>query len=77
MNFVIVPAILLDSVGSFVSSEDLQTHLKKHLLKTTCSDIAGLVINTIAADHMLAATEESSLTPEVESSVDSALLFQI
>jgi len=49
----------------FVLLDDVQVHLSRHLLRTVCTDIANLAVNMLAADHMLAVTDETTLTPEV------------
>ncbi|XP_032239292.2 E3 UFM1-protein ligase 1 homolog [Nematostella vectensis] len=44
--------------------EDVQVHLSRHLLRTVCTDITNLMVNMLAADHMLAVTDETTITPE-------------
>ncbi|XP_064606518.1 E3 UFM1-protein ligase 1-like [Liolophura sinensis] len=48
-------------------SEDTQSQLIKHLLRTVCSDITNLGLSALATDNMLSVTDENSLTPEARS----------
>ncbi|KAK3742853.1 hypothetical protein QZH41_015373, partial [Actinostola sp. cb2023] len=50
--------------GIQLFDDDVQVHLSRHLLRTVCTDIANLAVNMLAADHMLAVTDETTLTPE-------------
>ena len=51
-------------VNIFISDET-QTNLVRHLLRTVCTDITNIVLNSIATDHMLSIADESQFTNEV------------
>ncbi|OWF52506.1 E3 UFM1-protein ligase 1-like [Mizuhopecten yessoensis] len=50
-----------------------QTPLIKHLLKTICSDIANMAINSFANDHMVSLPEETEITAEVRAKLISKM----
>ncbi|XP_033740513.1 E3 UFM1-protein ligase 1-like [Pecten maximus] len=50
--------------GIILFQDEGQAQLIKHLLKTLCSDIANMVINSFATDHMVSVLEETEITPD-------------
>ncbi|KAL4233241.1 E3 UFM1-protein ligase 1 [Mactra antiquata] len=50
--------------GLKLFEDDTETVLTRHLLRTVCSDITNLVLNAIAADHMVSVEDEAQLTIE-------------
>ncbi|XP_060085103.1 E3 UFM1-protein ligase 1-like [Ylistrum balloti] len=59
--------------GIILFQDEGQTQLIKHILKTLCSDIANMVVNTLAIDHMVSVQDESEITPEVRAKIISQL----
>ena len=49
----------------FLNSDDTQVQLHKHILRTVCTDMANLVFNSLATEHMMSTGEESEVTQEV------------
>ncbi|XP_028903049.1 E3 UFM1-protein ligase 1 [Ornithorhynchus anatinus] len=50
-------------------TDDTQTSLSKHLLKTVCTDITNLIFNFLAADLMMAVEDTSAITSEVRKKI--------
>lgn len=50
----------------FVLTDDTQTNLAKHLLKTLCTDITNLVFNFLASESMMTTENYSTITSEVQ-----------
>ncbi|XP_063299652.1 E3 UFM1-protein ligase 1 [Pelobates fuscus] len=46
-------------------SDETQSSLAKHLLKTICTDITNMIFNFLAADFMMAVEDYSTITSEV------------
>lgn len=46
-------------------SDDTQTALTKHLLKTVCTDVTNLIFNFLASDLMMAVDDPTAITSEV------------
>lgn len=46
-------------------SDDTQTALTKHLLKTICTDVTNLIFNFLASDLMMAVDDPAAITSEV------------
>ncbi|ELU03598.1 hypothetical protein CAPTEDRAFT_148455 [Capitella teleta] len=45
--------------------DEAQVALSKHLLHTVCSDIANLMLNSVAMDNMISVQDESSITAAI------------
>ncbi|KAL3882424.1 hypothetical protein ACJMK2_028766 [Sinanodonta woodiana] len=56
-------AILFEK-GMKLFSEEVQLQLGRHLLRTVCTDIVNLVLNSVATEHMLSVAEEAQISPE-------------
>ncbi|XP_069138905.1 E3 UFM1-protein ligase 1-like [Argopecten irradians] len=59
--------------GIILFQDEGQTQLIKHILKTLCSDIANMVINSFATEHMVSVQEETEITPEVRAKLISKM----
>lgn len=51
----------------FFLTDETQTNLAKHLLKTVCTDITNLIFNFLASDSMMTTENYSTITSEVQS----------
>ncbi|KAF6116849.1 UFM1 specific ligase 1 [Phyllostomus discolor] len=54
-------------------SDDTQTALTKHLLKTVCTDVTNLIFNFLASDLMMAVDDPAAITSEVRKKILSKL----
>ncbi|KAL8186278.1 UNVERIFIED_CONTAM: E3 UFM1-protein ligase 1 [Gekko kuhli] len=54
-------------------TDETQTHIAKHMLKTVCTDITNLIFNFLAADVMMAAEDYTVLTSEMRKKILSTL----
>ncbi|XP_064026398.1 E3 UFM1-protein ligase 1 isoform X2 [Pogoniulus pusillus] len=50
-------------------TDETQTNLAKHLLKTVCTDITNLIFNFLASDSMMTTEDYSAITSEVRSKI--------
>jgi len=50
-------------------TDETQTNLAKHLLKTVCTDITNLIFNFLASDSMMTTENYSTITSEVHITV--------
>ncbi|XP_074043293.1 E3 UFM1-protein ligase 1 [Macrotis lagotis] len=61
--------IRLFEKGTKFFTDDAQTNLAKHLLKTVCTDITNLIFNFLAADLMMAVEDPTTITSEVRKKI--------
>ncbi|XP_001367653.1 E3 UFM1-protein ligase 1 isoform X3 [Monodelphis domestica] len=61
--------IRLFEKGTKFFTDDAQTNLAKHLLKTVCTDITNLIFNFLAADLMMAVEDPTTLTSEIRKKI--------
>ncbi|XP_030054943.1 E3 UFM1-protein ligase 1 [Microcaecilia unicolor] len=57
--------IRLFEKGAKLFTDDIQSHLARHMLRTVCTDITNLIFNFLAADSMLATEDYTTITSEV------------
>ncbi|XP_053314786.1 E3 UFM1-protein ligase 1 [Spea bombifrons] len=57
--------IRLFEKGIKLFSDETQSNLAKHLLKTVCTDITNVIFNFLAADFMMAVEDYTAITSEV------------
>ncbi|XP_055459240.1 E3 UFM1-protein ligase 1 [Psammomys obesus] len=65
--------IRLFEKGMKYFSDDTQTALTKHLLKTVCTDITNLMFNFLASDLMMAVEDPAAITSEIRKKILSKL----
>ncbi|NWX85903.1 UFL1 ligase, partial [Nothoprocta pentlandii] len=65
--------IRLFEKGTKHFTDETQTNLVKHLLKTVCTDIANLIFNFLASDSMMTTENSYSITSEVRTKILSKL----
>ncbi|XP_025894948.1 E3 UFM1-protein ligase 1 [Nothoprocta perdicaria] len=65
--------IRLFEKGTKHFTDETQTNLVKHLLKTVCTDITNLIFNFLASDSMMTTENSSSITSEVRAKILSKL----
>lgn len=65
--------IRLFEKGMKFFTDDTQTALTKHLLKTVCTDVTNLIFNFLASDLMMAVDDPSAITSEVRKKILSKL----
>lgn len=56
---------------------ETQTQLAKHLLKTVCTDITNIVVNSFGTEYILSVGDESQLTSEGRVKIISALPSEV
>ncbi|XP_068016508.1 E3 UFM1-protein ligase 1 isoform X3 [Melanerpes formicivorus] len=61
--------IRLFEKGAKHFTDETQTNLAKHLLKTVCTDITNLIFNFLASDSMMTTENYSTITSEVRSRI--------
>ncbi|CAM2111984.1 E3 UFM1-protein ligase 1 [Caretta caretta] len=61
--------IRLFEKGTKHFTDETQTNLAKHMLKTICTDITNLIFNFLAADVMMAAEDRTAITSEVRKKI--------
>ncbi|NXX43933.1 UFL1 ligase, partial [Tricholaema leucomelas] len=61
--------IRLFEKGAKHFTDETQTNLAKHLLKTVCTDITNLIFNFLASDSMMTTEDYSAITSEVRSKI--------
>ncbi|XP_044530150.1 E3 UFM1-protein ligase 1 [Gracilinanus agilis] len=61
--------IRLFEKGTKFFTDDAQTNLAKHLLKTVCTDITNLIFNFLAADLMMAVEDPTTITSEIRKKI--------
>ncbi|EMP42445.1 E3 UFM1-protein ligase 1, partial [Chelonia mydas] len=61
--------IRLFEKGTKHFTDETQTNLAKHMLKTVCTDITNLIFNFLAADVMMAAEDCTAITSEVRKKI--------
>ncbi|OXB83152.1 UNVERIFIED_CONTAM: hypothetical protein H355_014408, partial [Colinus virginianus] len=54
-------------------TDETQSNLAKHLLKTVCTDITNLIFNFLASDSMMTTEDYSAITSEVRTKILSKL----
>ncbi|XP_077160006.1 E3 UFM1-protein ligase 1 isoform X2 [Paroedura picta] len=54
-------------------TDETQTNIAKHMLKTVCTDITNLIFNFLAADVMMAAEDYTAITSEMRKKILSTL----
>ncbi|XP_060093344.1 E3 UFM1-protein ligase 1 [Heteronotia binoei] len=54
-------------------TDETQTNIAKHMLKTVCTDIANMIFNFLAADVMMAAEDYTGITSEMRKKILSTL----
>ncbi|KAM4772730.1 E3 UFM1-protein ligase 1 [Rhinophrynus dorsalis] len=65
--------IRLFEKGVKLFTDETQSNLAKHLLKTVCTDITNLIFNFLAADFMMAVEDYTAITSEVRKKMLSKL----
>ncbi|KAK1338169.1 hypothetical protein QTO34_001282 [Cnephaeus nilssonii] len=65
--------IRLFEKGMKFFTDDTQTALTKHLLKTVCTDVTNLIFNFLASDLMMAVDDPAAITSEVRKKILSKL----
>ncbi|XP_054992835.1 E3 UFM1-protein ligase 1 isoform X2 [Sorex araneus] len=65
--------IRLFEKGMKFFTDDTQTALTKHLLKTVCTDITNLIFNFLASDLMMAVDDSTTITSEIRKKILSKL----
>ncbi|XP_075780019.1 E3 UFM1-protein ligase 1 isoform X1 [Pelodiscus sinensis] len=61
--------IRLFEKGTKHFTDETQTNLAKHMLKTICTDITNLIFNSLAADLMMATEDCTAITSEVRKKI--------
>ncbi|NXX14603.1 UFL1 ligase, partial [Podargus strigoides] len=61
--------IRLFEKGTKNFTDETQTNLAKHLLKTVCTDITNLIFNFLASDSMMTTENYSTITSEVRTKI--------
>uniref|UniRef100_A0A8B9Q6V7 E3 UFM1-protein ligase 1 n=1 Tax=Apteryx owenii TaxID=8824 RepID=A0A8B9Q6V7_APTOW len=61
--------IRLFEKGTKHFTDETQTNLAKHLLRTVCTDITNLVFNFLASDSMMTTENSSAITSEVRTKI--------
>uniref|UniRef100_A0A8C0EB28 E3 UFM1-protein ligase 1 n=1 Tax=Bubo bubo TaxID=30461 RepID=A0A8C0EB28_BUBBB len=61
--------IRLFEKGTKHFTDETQTNLAKHLLKTVCTDITNLIFNFLASDSMMTTENYSTITSEVRTKI--------
>ncbi|NXW30711.1 UFL1 ligase, partial [Phaetusa simplex] len=61
--------IRLFEKGTKHFTDETQTNLAKHLLKTVCTDITNLIFNFLASDSMMTTENYSTITNEVRTKI--------
>ncbi|XP_019393318.1 PREDICTED: E3 UFM1-protein ligase 1 [Crocodylus porosus] len=61
--------IRLFEKGAKHFTDETQTNLAKHLLKTVCTDITNLIFNFLAAELMMATDDHTAITSEVRKKI--------
>ncbi|NXC41676.1 UFL1 ligase, partial [Penelope pileata] len=61
--------IRLFEKGTKYFTDETQTNLAKHLLKTVCTDITNLIFNFLASDSMMTVENYSAITSEVRTKI--------
>ncbi|NXA45374.1 UFL1 ligase, partial [Nothocercus julius] len=61
--------IRLFEKGTKHFTDETQTNLVKHLLKTVCTDITNLIFNFLASDSMMTTENSSAITSEVRTKI--------
>ncbi|NWS56846.1 UFL1 ligase, partial [Chunga burmeisteri] len=61
--------IRLFEKGTKHFTDETQTNLAKHLLKTVCTDITNLIFNFLASDSMMKTENYSTITSEVRTKI--------
>lgn len=61
--------IRLFEKGTKYFTDETQTNLAKHLLKTVCTDITNLIFNFLASDSMMTTENYSTITSEVRTKI--------
>lgn len=49
----------------FDHADETQVHIAKHVLKTLCTDVTNILVNSLAADLMMSVENPSVITNEV------------
>ncbi|OXB59174.1 hypothetical protein ASZ78_009260 [Callipepla squamata] len=62
-----------DEESQATSTDETQSNLAKHLLKTVCTDITNLIFNFLASDSMMTTENYSAVTSEVRTKILSKL----
>lgn len=57
--------IRLFEKGTKFFSDETQTHISKHVLKTLCTDVTNILVNFLAADLLMSVENPSTITNEV------------
>ncbi|XP_005361985.1 E3 UFM1-protein ligase 1 isoform X1 [Microtus ochrogaster] len=65
--------IRLFEKGMKYFTDDTQTALTKHLLKTVCTDITNLIFNFLASDLMMAVEDPAAITSDIRKKILSKL----
>ncbi|KAM7136533.1 E3 UFM1-protein ligase 1 isoform 2-T2 [Molossus nigricans] len=65
--------IRLFEKGMKFFTDDTQTALTRHLLKTICTDVTNLIFNFLASDLMMAVDDPAAITSEVRKKILSKL----
>ncbi|XP_062825115.1 E3 UFM1-protein ligase 1 isoform X2 [Anolis carolinensis] len=65
--------IRLFEKGARHFTDETQTNIAKHMLKTVCTDITNLIFNFLAADLMMAAEDYTAITSEMRKKILSTL----
>ncbi|XP_053566532.1 E3 UFM1-protein ligase 1 [Bombina bombina] len=61
--------IRLFEKGIKLFTDETQSNLAKHLLKTVCTDITNLIFNFLASDFMMAVEDYTTITNEVRKNI--------
>ncbi|KAJ7341763.1 hypothetical protein JRQ81_006757 [Phrynocephalus forsythii] len=65
--------IRLFEKGAKHFTDETQSNIAKHMLKTVCTDITNIIFNYLAADLMMAAEDYTAITAEVRKKILSTL----
>ncbi|KAF7253778.1 E3 UFM1-protein ligase 1 [Varanus komodoensis] len=65
--------IRLFEKGAKHFTDDTQSNIAKHMLKTVCTDITNLIFNFLAADLMMATEDYTTITAEMRKKILSTL----
>ncbi|XP_032999345.1 E3 UFM1-protein ligase 1 [Lacerta agilis] len=65
--------IRLFEKGAKHFTDETQSNIAKHMLKTFCTDITNLIFNCLAADQMMAAEDYTAITTEMRKKILSTL----
>ncbi|CAL1585403.1 unnamed protein product [Knipowitschia caucasica] len=57
--------IRLFEKGTKAFSDETQVHISKHVLKTVCTDVTNILLNSLAADLMMSTENPCSISAEV------------